>query len=214
MTFMLLAGRGQLNCQQSVADQPNVFKITSRQDVHSNSINVKHLHSSQEEADTRIILYSLDAVQRGATLVFVLTIQWYHQLCKDTYFITRVGNKKHDLTGASSAGTGWNKDFTITRVACLLCSWPDRPFVWQGNVNLLISPKPASCGGGISIYWRYYIKGTNLVYRCHQQLNMDWRLREINRCQSQHGILHSAGNPSACHIVLVDLKIWIASVVM
>ena len=121
--------------------------------------------------------------------------------------------KKHHLTGASSAGTGWNKDFSITRVPCLLYSWPDRPFGWQGEVNLLTSAKLMSCGGGISIYCRYYIKGTNLVYRCHQQLNMDWRLREISWCQSQNGILQSARNPSACHIVLVDLKIWIASVV-
>ena len=101
MTFMLLAGRGQLSVatldDQHQRHEPNVFIITSRQDVHSNSIDVKHLHSSQEEADTRIILYSLDAVQRGATLVFVLTIQWY-QLCKDTYFITGVGNKKNIIS--------------------------------------------------------------------------------------------------------------------
>ena len=39
-------------------DELTVCKM-SRQDVHSNYIDVKHLHSSQEEADTRIILHSL-----------------------------------------------------------------------------------------------------------------------------------------------------------
>ena len=43
----------------------NVFIITSRQDVTSNSIDVKHLHSSQEEAGPQIILHSLYA---GTTL--------------------------------------------------------------------------------------------------------------------------------------------------
>ena len=92
---------------QHFQGKPNVFIITSRQDVHSNSIDVKHLHSSQEEADTRIILHSLDAVRRGATQlyiespdtdVFVLAIRRYHQLCKDTYFITGVGNKKRIIS--------------------------------------------------------------------------------------------------------------------
>jgi len=80
-----------------------VFIVTARQDVLSNNIDVQHLYSSQEEADTRIILHSLDAAQRGATElyiqspdtdVFVLAIHRYHQLCKDTYLITGVGNKK------------------------------------------------------------------------------------------------------------------------
>ena len=68
-----------------------------------NSIDVQHLCNSQEEADTRLILHSLDAAQRGAkelyiqspdTDVFVLAIYRYHQLCKNTYFVTGVGNKK------------------------------------------------------------------------------------------------------------------------
>jgi len=43
------------------------FIVTSRKDVMSNGVDVQHLCSSQEEADTRIILHSLDAVKRGAT---------------------------------------------------------------------------------------------------------------------------------------------------
>lgn len=40
--------------------KPKVFIVTSRQDVLSNCMDVQHLYSSQEEADTRIILHSLD----------------------------------------------------------------------------------------------------------------------------------------------------------
>jgi len=66
-------------------------------------MDVQHLCSSQEEADTRLILHSLDAARRGATGlyiqspdtdVFVLAIHRYHQLCRNTYFVTGVGNKK------------------------------------------------------------------------------------------------------------------------
>jgi len=80
-----------------------VFIVTARQDVLLNNIDVQHLYSSQKEADTRIILHSLDAARRGATElyiqspdtdVFVLAIHRYYQLCKDTYLITGVGNKK------------------------------------------------------------------------------------------------------------------------
>ena len=70
-------------------------------------MNVQHLCSSQEKADTRIILHSLDATRRGAkelytpspdTNAFVLAIHCYHQLCKDTNFTTGVENKKRLTT--------------------------------------------------------------------------------------------------------------------
>ncbi|KAJ8401582.1 hypothetical protein AAFF_G00378990 [Aldrovandia affinis] len=92
---------------QHFQGKPKVFIVTSRQDVHSNCMDVQHLRSLQEEADTHIILHSLDAVRRGATKlciespdtdVFVLAIRRYHQLCKDTYFITAVGNKKRIIS--------------------------------------------------------------------------------------------------------------------
>ena len=47
-------------------DKPKVFIVTSRQEVLSNSMDAQHLCSSQEEADTRIILHSLDVSRRGA----------------------------------------------------------------------------------------------------------------------------------------------------
>jgi len=84
-------------------DKPKVFIVTSRQEVLSNSVDFKHLCSSQEEADTRIILHSLDVSRRGATElyiqspdtdVFVFAIHRYHELCRNTYFVTGVGNLK------------------------------------------------------------------------------------------------------------------------
>jgi len=84
-------------------DKPKVFIVTSRQEVVSNSMDVQHLCSSPKEADTRIILYSLDVSRQGATElyiqspdtdVFVLAIHRYHELCRNTYFVTGVGNLK------------------------------------------------------------------------------------------------------------------------
>jgi len=51
--------------------KPKVFIVTSRQEILSNSMDVQHLCSSQEEADTRLILHSLDAVRRGATELYI-----------------------------------------------------------------------------------------------------------------------------------------------
>ena len=51
--------------------KPKVFIVTSRQEVLSNSKDVQHLCSSQEEADTRLILHSLDAIRRGATELYI-----------------------------------------------------------------------------------------------------------------------------------------------
>jgi hypothetical protein len=43
------------------------FIFNSRKDVFLNHLDVQHLRSSQEEDDTKKILHSIDAVQRGAT---------------------------------------------------------------------------------------------------------------------------------------------------
>jgi len=83
--------------------KPKDFIVTSRQETVSNSMDVQHICSPQEEADTRLILHSLDAARRGATElyiqspdtdVFVLAIHRYLHLCRNTYFVTGVGNKK------------------------------------------------------------------------------------------------------------------------
>ena len=79
------------------------FIVTSRQDVMSNGVDVQHLYSSQEEADTRMVLHSLDAAKRGATHLYILSpdtdvlillLRRYQQLCNKTYFVTGTGNKK------------------------------------------------------------------------------------------------------------------------
>ena len=83
-------------------------------------MDVAHLCSSQEEADTRLILHSLGAVCRGATElyirspdtdVFILAIYRYHQLCRKTYFVTGVGNKKRVISlGPIVSALGNEKD--------------------------------------------------------------------------------------------------------
>ena len=53
---------------QHFQGKTKVFIVTSRQDVHSNCMDVQYLHSSQQEADTRIIL---DSVRRGSTKLYI-----------------------------------------------------------------------------------------------------------------------------------------------
>ena len=62
--------------------------------------DVSHLRSSQEEADTKIILHAADAASHGATEininspdtdVFILALRRYPQLCRDVNFVTGTG---------------------------------------------------------------------------------------------------------------------------
>ena len=61
---------------------------------------VAHLQSNQEEADTKMILHALDATANGATqlqihspdtVVFVLALRRYPELCENTLFVTGRG---------------------------------------------------------------------------------------------------------------------------
>ena len=65
--------------------------------------DVTHLRSSQEEADTKIILQAVDAASRGATEitihspetdVFVLSLRRYPQLCSGIRFATGTGKRQ------------------------------------------------------------------------------------------------------------------------
>jgi len=76
------------------------FIETSRQETLSNSMDVQHFCSSEEEAD-KGLSYTLDAARRGATElyiqshdtdVFVHAIHRYHKLCRNTFFVNGVGN--------------------------------------------------------------------------------------------------------------------------
>ena len=70
--------------------------VAHHQSVLSNGIDVHHLESSHEEADTKIILHAADAVTRGVTKldilspdthVLVLCIRRLADLTTDKHFI-------------------------------------------------------------------------------------------------------------------------------
>ena len=63
--------------------------------------DIYHLHSNQEEADTKLLLHALDATASSATRirihspdmgVFVLSLRRYPGFSEDTAFVTGVGN--------------------------------------------------------------------------------------------------------------------------
>ena len=60
--------------------------------------DMPHLHSNQEEADTKLLLHALDAtasrirIHSPDTDVFILSLRRYPELCEDTAFVTGVGN--------------------------------------------------------------------------------------------------------------------------
>ena len=64
---------------------------------------MSHLHSEQEEADTKIILHAIDATTSNATTihirspdtdVLVLALRRYPHFCDDTAFVTGVGQRR------------------------------------------------------------------------------------------------------------------------
>ena len=72
---------------------------------------ITHIKSSQEEADTKIILHALDAATHGATEinihspdtdVLVLALRRYPELCNDVNFSTGTG-LRHRVTKLKSA---------------------------------------------------------------------------------------------------------------
>lgn len=65
--------------------------------------DVSHLQSSQEEADTKMILHALDAASNGATEinvfsldtdVFVLLLRRCYELCTEVHFVTGTGQRR------------------------------------------------------------------------------------------------------------------------
>ena len=72
---------------------------------------ITHIKSSQEEADTKIILHALDAATHGATEinihlpdtdVLLLALRRYPELCNDVNFITGTG-RQHRVIKLKSA---------------------------------------------------------------------------------------------------------------
>ena len=87
-------------------DQTKTVVVAAEKNCTSNRLNVDHVKSSHEEADTKSILHALDASAKGAsmlsiqspdTYVFVLAIRRFPKLCNKTEFITGVGSTKRRI---------------------------------------------------------------------------------------------------------------------
>ena len=74
--------------------------------------DVRHLRSTQEEADTKIILHALDAFAQGATQlsiyspdtdVLVLALRRYPDLCSNSCFVTGTGSSRRVINLRSIA---------------------------------------------------------------------------------------------------------------
>ena len=117
--------RGEATGKKVVVAWATEFKATYK--------DVSHLQSDREEADTKIILYALDATADGATEisiyspdtdVLLLAIRRYQEMCPNTSFLTgsattrptiklqALGSAKtaalpafHALTGADNKGS-------------------------------------------------------------------------------------------------------------
>ena len=78
---------------QCNTDSRKNYVVTSEGECKSNKLSVEHLSSTQEEADTRMILYAIKATEREATSlciqspdtdVLVLALWKYTSRCKET----------------------------------------------------------------------------------------------------------------------------------
>ena len=76
--------------------------------------DVRHLRSTQEEADTKIILHALDASAQGATQLFiyspdtdalVLALRRYPDLCSNFCFVTGTGSSRRVINLKSDIKT-------------------------------------------------------------------------------------------------------------
>ena len=72
-----------------------------------NKKDMSYLKSDQEEADTKIVLHALDAIQPGGateirihspdTDVFILCLRRFPDLCQNTVFVTGKGQKYREI---------------------------------------------------------------------------------------------------------------------
>ena len=91
----------------------NVLRISEQREINvvvawasqckATHRDVTHLQSSQEEADTKMILHAVDAVTQGATEVnifspdtdvFILSLRRYPELCGNVNFVTGSGQRQ------------------------------------------------------------------------------------------------------------------------
>ncbi|KAK3734787.1 hypothetical protein QZH41_007919 [Actinostola sp. cb2023] len=87
-------------------DSQKTYVVTSKHECKSNKLSVQHLDSSQEEADTRMLLHAIDATERGATSiciqspdtdVLVLALWKYTSFCEETTLIVGTGAKRRSI---------------------------------------------------------------------------------------------------------------------
>ena len=95
-------------------DSGSTFVVICRNDMFFNTGDYDHLKSSQEEADTRTLLHSIDIAARDSdvkldivspdTDELVLAVNNYPQLCKQTLFVPHSPSAFHALKGADKTG--------------------------------------------------------------------------------------------------------------
>lgn len=89
-----------LECKK---DSPKTHAATLKHEFKSNKLPVdKHLTSTQEEADTRVLLRAMDATERGATSLSIHTaptqIYWkFASLCDETSVVVGTGDKRRSI---------------------------------------------------------------------------------------------------------------------
>ena len=75
-------------------------------DCQATQKDVSHLQSSNEEADTKLILHAFEVATNGATEinvfspdtdVFVLLLRRYPELCRDVHFVTGTGERRRRI---------------------------------------------------------------------------------------------------------------------
>ena len=103
-TFLVKNVKDNANGRQVVVAWGTECEATQR--------DVRHLRSTQEEADTKIILHALDASAQGATElsiyspetdVLVLALRRYPDLCSNSCFVTGTGSSRRVINLKSIA---------------------------------------------------------------------------------------------------------------
>jgi len=87
-------------------ESEKIYVTTLSEECKSNKLILDHLNSTQEEADTRMLLHALDASQRGATSiciqspdtdVLVLALWCYKDLCPATSMLVGTGGLRRTI---------------------------------------------------------------------------------------------------------------------
>lgn len=87
-------------------DSSKTYVVTLKDECKSNKLSVEHLASTQEEADTRMLLHAIDATERGATSiriqspdtdVLVLALWNFPSLSEETSVVVGTGAKRRSI---------------------------------------------------------------------------------------------------------------------